>query len=71
MQIVTLKHFKPTWDGEKVFEKNNIEWNEYEDTKDEKIIEQAQITGFPTIMIEKHGNKYQYNEKDQQWYSLN
>ena len=56
------KNFKPTWESlKKVFDKNNIEWKEYEDTKDEKVIEQAQISGFPTIIIEKYGNSYQYN----------
>jgi glutaredoxin len=56
------QRFKPTWEGlKKIFDKNNIEYSEFEDTKDEKVIENAKITGFPTIMIEKDGNSYQYD----------
>jgi thiol-disulfide isomerase/thioredoxin len=56
------KSFKPTWNALKnIFDKHNITYNEYEDSKDEAIIEKANISGFPTIMIEKEGSEYQYN----------
>ena len=34
------KHFKSTWEALKpLFEKNNVDYAEFEDTKDEKVIQ--------------------------------
>ena len=56
------KQFKPTWDAlKKVFDQNNIDHTEYEDPKDEKIIQEAGVEGFPTIRIEKDNEEYEYN----------
>lgn len=56
------KTFKPTWDAlKKVFTKNNIYFEEYEDSKHENIIKEEGIEGFPTIKITNNeGIKYEY-----------
>jgi glutaredoxin len=56
------KNFKPTWKALKpLFEKNNIDYAEYEEGSDEKIIQAAGVEGFPTIRIEKNNEEYEYN----------
>ena len=54
--------FKPIWDAlKKEFVKNNVEYKEYEDSKNEEIIKKEGIDGFPTIKIENdNGVKYEY-----------
>lgn len=54
--------FKPTWNElKKVFDKSNIKYEEYEDSKDEDIIAENNIGGYPTIMIENENGKYEYS----------
>ena len=54
--------FKPTWNSlKKLFDKNNVEYAEFEDTKNKEEVELANIMGFPTIKIEKDGEEYDYN----------
>ena len=56
------KSFKPVWDGlKKVFDKNNIEYEEFEDSKDDEVMLRDNIEAYPTIMIENNSGKYQYN----------
>jgi len=57
------KRFKPTWDALKdVFTKNNVDYEEYEDSKNEDVIENAGVEGFPTIRItDEKGDEYDYN----------
>ena len=59
---VHCKIFKPTWDALKdVFEKNNIDFAEFEDGKNEAIIQKAGVDGFPTIRISKDSkDEYDY-----------
>lgn len=53
--------FKPTWNSlKKMFKKNDIEYAEFEDSKNKKEVENANIQGFPTIKIEKDGVEYDY-----------
>ena len=55
------QRFMGTWESLKEkFENNNIKYEDFEDTRDEKVIEKEGISGFPTIMISKDGNIYQY-----------
>tara|TARA_X000000950_G_C13526265_1_gene501698 strand:+ start:116 stop:430 length:315 start_codon:yes stop_codon:yes gene_type:complete len=56
------KTFKPIWDAlKKEFIKNNVEFKEYEDSKNEEIIKKEGIDGFPTIKIKKNdGIEYEY-----------
>ena len=53
--------FKPVW-GElkKVFDKNDIKYEEYEDSKDEDIIGANNVSAYPTIHIENGPVKYEY-----------
>ena len=54
--------FKPTWEKLKnEFETKGIQYNEYEHTKDKKIIEEENIEGFPTIRIENNGETEDYS----------
>lgn len=56
------KSFKPIWDGlKKVFDKNNIKYEEFEDSKDDEVMLRDNIEAYPTIMIENNSGKYQYN----------
>tara|TARA_B100000902_G_C27188359_1_gene852562 strand:- start:356 stop:673 length:318 start_codon:yes stop_codon:yes gene_type:complete len=56
--------FKPTWDAlKKVFDSNNVEYSEYEESKDQKFVEASGVEGFPTIKIEKDNQEYEYNGK--------
>ena len=56
--------FKPTWNAlKKVFDSNNVEYAEYEESKDPKFVEAAGVQGFPTIKIEKDNQEYEYNGK--------
>ena len=54
--------FKPTWEAlKKVFIKNNVEFEEFEDSKNEELIKEKGIDGFPTIKITNdNGNEYEY-----------
>ena len=56
------KTFKPIWDAlKKEFIKNNVEFKEYEDSKNEEIIKKEGIDGFPTIKIKNDdGFEYEY-----------
>lgn len=55
------KHFLPTWDAlTKFLDTKNISYEDFEDTRDSKIVEQANINGFPTIRINKAGQEYDY-----------
>jgi glutaredoxin len=55
------KHFKPTWDALKnVFQKNNIDFEEFEDGENEAIIQNAGVEGFPTIRITNDKGEYDY-----------
>ena len=56
------KNFKPTWEALKpLFEKNNVEFSEFEDEKDGQEIANAGVEGFPTIRIEKDSMEYEYS----------
>ena len=56
------KNFKLTWNSLKpYFQKYNIEFKEYEDSENRKIMEENNINSFPTIIIEKNKYKYEYN----------
>jgi len=57
------KRFKPTWDALKdVFAKNNVQYEEFEDSTNENEIENAGVEGFPTIRItDEKGDEYDYN----------
>ena len=56
------KLFEPTWkELKKVFDKSNIKHEEYEDSKDEDVIAENNIQGYPTILIEDNNGKYEYN----------
>jgi glutaredoxin len=56
------KNFKLTWSSLKpYFKKYNIEFKEYEDSENRKIMEENNINSFPTIIIEKNKYKYEYN----------
>lgn len=56
------KTFKPVWDSLKpYFDKNKVEYIDYEETAFPDIIKNDKIEAFPTIMIEKNGMKYEYN----------
>lgn len=56
------KTFKPTWEKLKYeLDSNGIQYNEYEHTKDKKIIEKENVEGFPTIRIENNGEKEDYS----------
>lgn len=55
------KSFKPTWNALKsIFDKNNIEHAEYMDGKDDKLIKENNIEGFPTIHIQTNNKVYEY-----------
>ena len=57
-------NFKSTWSAlKKVFDSNNVEYAEYEESKDQKFVEAAGVEGFPTIKIEKDNEQYEYNGK--------
>jgi protein disulfide-isomerase A4 len=57
------KRFMPTWNALKdVFSKNNIQYEEYEDTENEIEVQNAGVEGFPTIRITNDtGEEYDYN----------
>tara|TARA_A100000164_G_C21514979_1_gene588804 strand:- start:60 stop:413 length:354 start_codon:yes stop_codon:yes gene_type:complete len=56
------KTFKPTWEKLKTkFETIGIKYDEYEHGKDQKIIEENNIEGFPTIQIENNGEVKDYS----------
>lgn len=55
------KHFLPTWtqfENKMNIIGSNVKVNKYESAT--KEVSTANITGFPTVMIEKDGKKYQY-----------
>ena len=54
--------FKPEWQKlKKIFLKNNIDFAEYEDSKNADVINSNEIDGFPTIKIETNEGIYEYN----------
>ena len=54
--------FKPEWEKLKIIlPKNNIEFAEYEDSKDSDIINSNNIEGFPTIKIETNEGTFDYD----------
>jgi len=56
------KNFISTWNSLKpYFQKNNIQFKDYEESQNSKIIGDNNIKSFPTIIIEKNGIKYEYN----------
>ncbi len=56
------KTFKPVWNSLKpYFDKYNIQYQEFEEEINNDIIKNNKIEGFPTIVIEKNGVKYDYN----------
>lgn len=56
------KTFKPVWDSLKpYFDKNNVQYEDYEDGSNPDEIKKNKIEAFPTIMIENNGIKYEYN----------
>ena len=56
------RQFKPTWDGlKKTFEKNNVEYAEFNDETNSDIIKSNHIMGFPTIKIQNEKGTYDYN----------
>ncbi len=56
------KTFKPVWNSLKpYFDKYNIQYQEFEEEVNNDIIKNNKIEGFPTIVIEKNGVKYDYN----------
>jgi thiol-disulfide isomerase/thioredoxin len=56
------KTFKPTWDKLKSeFDSIGIEYDEYEDSKNKKIMKENNIEGYPTIRIEKNGEVEDYS----------
>lgn len=56
------KNFLPQWNAlTKTLDKHNISYEDFEDTRDQKIISDANIIGFPTIKITKNSNEYEYN----------
>ena len=53
--------FKPVWKNiKKDLEKNNIEYKEYEHSKNSNEISNANIQGFPTIRITRNNKTYDY-----------
>jgi len=53
--------FKPEWEKFKgIADKNGVKTEEYEADKDKQKIEEANVSGFPTIKIEISGNKEDY-----------
>lgn len=55
------KSFKPEWEKLKNIGKNNIEFFEYEDSKDTEAINSNKIESYPTIRIEVDNNTFDYN----------
>tara|TARA_B100000886_G_scaffold316909_1_gene255834 strand:- start:1088 stop:1414 length:327 start_codon:yes stop_codon:yes gene_type:complete len=54
--------FKPEWEKLKeILPKNNIEFAEYEDSKNADVINSNNIEGFPTIKIETNEGTFDYN----------
>ena len=55
------KKFKPEWDALKTtLDQLNIDHHEYEDAKDQQIISEDSVQGFPTIRIKKENDEYEY-----------
>lgn len=53
--------FKPVWKNlKKDLDKNNIEYKEYEHSKNSNEISNANIQGFPTIRITRNNKTYDY-----------
>lgn len=56
------KNFLPQWNALTNFlEKHNIDYADFEDSKNSDVIEQQNIQAFPTIKISKNNNEYEYN----------
>ena len=56
------KNFMPQWNAlTKTLEKNNISYEDFEDSRDSELINSANIVGFPTIRITKNDTEYEYN----------
>ena len=54
--------FKPTWDNlKKIFDLHKIQYEEFEADKNENKINENNIMSFPTILINKNNNIYEYN----------
>ncbi len=56
------KTFKPIWD---VVTKqyNNLEFIVYDADKDKDSLITYNIQGFPTVIVEKDGNRFEYNDE--------
>lgn len=55
------KNFLPEWNAlTKMLEKHNIDFEDFEDSRDGDIINNANIVGFPTIKIKKNDETYDY-----------
>ena len=56
------KNFMPTWNAlKKIFDQNNVKYDEYESDKNIEEIKNANVNGFPTIRISKNNKEYDYN----------
>jgi thiol-disulfide isomerase/thioredoxin len=54
--------FKPEWEEFKKLAKGGgIEYEEYEADKDKQKVDEANVSGFPTIRITMNGNTEDYN----------
>ena len=54
--------FKPVWKAlTSLLDKKNIQYDDFEDNKNANEVAAANIQGFPTILISKNGETYQYN----------
>jgi thiol-disulfide isomerase/thioredoxin len=54
--------FKPEWEQfKKLADGDNIKHEEYEADKDKQKVDEANVSGFPTIRITMNGNTEDYN----------
>lgn len=58
-------NFMPAWEGIKKWcDEHGVEHQEYEDSKDRKIMEERGIQGFPTVLITRDGKSVEVQKRD-------
>ena len=56
------KTFKPIWDAV-IKQYDNLDFTVYDADKDKDSLTKYNIEGFPTVIVEQNGNKFEYNDE--------